>query len=262
MAWQEVYRYAGKMFGAAEPVPQDAGLPLGARIGSLVHLQMTPLIRARSAGSLIAMPADGEMRVVAISRVQLEMSGSLYRYYLNCDEDGTEKFLQLYCDADGEIGELLYCSRLTRLIPETVDDQQAYLGESGCGLGDRSYSLWRAQLAEMDMEEASLDSAFADADSLEYFRDAGDPECEFVAPFRGVETRIDDAGGRHGLQQDLVYMPYSRRLGAEDVDSAQRELLLIGTEILRSRDGDRSRRGIHVDFMIAIPLETERLTLQ
>ncbi|MBI3283756.1 MAG: DUF2491 family protein [Burkholderiales bacterium] len=249
------------MLGKAEPAPQDAGLPLGARIGSLVHLQMTPLIRAQSAGSLIAMPGEAELRVLAISRVQLQMSGSLYRYYLNCDEDGTEKFLQLYCDANGEVSELLYCSRLTRLIPETSEDQQAYLGEDGYGLGDRSYTLWRAQLAELGMSATALDSAFAAA-SLEYFRDAGDAACEFVAPFRGSETRIDDAGGRHGLQQDIVFMPYSRQLGDEAGNSMQRELLLISTEIVRSRDGDRSRREIHVDFMIAIPLEMERLTLQ
>ncbi len=271
MDWKDAYQYVGKMFckfDSADKDPQDlhaengrqdAALPLNARIGSVVNLQKTPLIRAISQGSLIVMPDEAETRIIAISRVQLPISGKLYRYYLNRDADGGEKFLQLYCDANNELQELLYCSHLTRLIPETVEDQQAFLGESGAGLGDRSYSLWREQLAAIGWDEASLDSVFADADSLMYERDAGDPAQEFVAPYKGVETRIDDAGGLHGLQQDVVFMPYRRKLNET---GEQSEILLISTEILRSKDGDNRQRDIHVDFMIALPLEAERLLVQ
>ncbi|MCH8621407.1 DUF2491 family protein [Undibacterium sp. TS12] len=271
MAWKDAYQYVGKIFGKldkdeqnprdmhAENGRQDAALPLAARIGSVVNLQKTPLIRAISQGSLIAMPDEAETRIVAISRVQLPISGKMYRYYLNRDADGGEKFIQLYCDANNELQELLYCSHLTRLIPETVEDQQAFLGENGAGLGDRSYSLWREQLAEIGWDDATLDSVFADADSLTYERDAGDPAQEFVAPFKGVETRIDDAAGQHGLQQEVVFMPYRRKLNEA---GDQTELLLISTETLRSRDGDGRVRDIHVDFMIALPLEAERLLVQ
>ena len=55
-------------------------------------------------------------------------------------------------------------------------------------------------------------------------------------------------------------MPYSRLLG--DGSTAQREILLISTETIKSEDGDRARRGIYVDFMVAIPVELERLLVQ
>ncbi|MFZ6760657.1 DUF2491 family protein [Undibacterium sp. Ji50W] len=271
MAWKDAYQYVGKILGKqdadqhspqdrhAESGRQDAALPLGARIGSVVNVQKTPLIRAISQGSLIVMPDEAETRIVAISRVQLPIAGKMYRYYLNADAEGGEKYLQLYCDADDQLQELLYCSHLTRVIPETVEDQQAFLGENGVGLGDRSYSLWRQQLTDIGWDEASLDAAFADADSLLYERDIGDPGLDFVAPVKGVETRIDDAGGQHGLQQEVVFMPYRRSLAAE---GGQIELLLISTEILHSKDGDTTQRSIHVDFMIALPLEAERLLVQ
>lgn len=269
MAWRDAYQYVGKIFSKgeerdpqdmhAENGREDAALPLGARIGSVVNLQKSPLIRAISQGSLITMPDDADTRVVAISRVLLPISGRLYRYYLNCDEEAGAKFIQLYCDANNELKEILYCSHLIRLIPETVEDQQAFLGENGAGLGDRSYSLWREQLAAIGWDEASLDGAFADAASLDYERDAGDPAQEFVVPFKGLETRIDDAGGQHGLQQDVVFMPYRRNLNEA---GDQSEILLISTEILRSKDGDNRRHDIHVDFFVALPLEMERLIVQ
>lgn len=269
MTWQAAYQYLGKLFSNTEQAGQasnhqqgtrrDADLPLGAKIGSVISLQKSPLIRAISVGSLIDPPDEGETRILAISRVQLDMAGELYRYYLNCDEEGTEKFLQLYCDASGNVAELLYCSRLARLIPESDEDQQAFMGENGSGLGDRSYTLWRQQLAQSGMDDARLDNVFFGAESLTYLRDCGDSEAEFIAPFRGSETRIDDASGEHGLQQDIVFMPYSRNLGNGE---AMTEQLLISTEILRSKNGDRTQRGIHVDFTIAIPIETERLLVQ
>jgi hypothetical protein len=52
-------------------------------------------------------------------------------------------------------------------------------------------------------------------------------------------------------------MPYVRELAG-----GGREYLLITTEIIDSVDGDTTRRGIHVDFVIAIPIEQERITVQ
>ena len=270
MAWKDAYNYAGKLFNRASSDTteqhqagqrEDANLPLNARIGSVIAIQKSPLIRAMSQGSLITLPDEGETLIRAISRIQTDMSGNLYRYYLHVgDDQHAEKFLQLYANDTGAISELMYCSRLTRLIPETIEDQQAYLGEAGYGLGDSSYTLWRSQLEDMGLNNADLSAIFADAESLVYQRDVGTAEQDFVSPFRGVETRIDDAIGKQGLKQDIVFMPYSRKLGGENGD--QREILLISTEIVESEDGDKAKRGIYVDFMIAIPVELERLVVQ
>ena len=270
MAWKDAYNYAGKLFNRASSDAtqqhhagqrEDANLPLNARIGSVIAIQKSPLIRAMSQGSLITLPDEGETLIRAISRIQTELSGNLYRYYLNVgDELHAEKFLQLYANDTGAISEVMYCSRLTRLIPATMEDQEAYLGEAGYGLGDSSYTLWRSQLEDMGRDEADLSSIFADADSLVYQRDVGTAEQDFVNPFRAIETRIDDALGKEGLKQDIVFMSYSRKLGGDHGD--QREILLISTEIVESEDGDHTKRGIYVDFMIAIPVELDRLVVQ
>ena len=153
MAWKDAYNYAGKLFkrtnsGAAEQhhagQREDANLPLNARIGSVIAIQKSPLIRAMSQGSLITLPDEGETLIRAISRIQTDLSGNLYRYYLHVgDELHAEKFLQLYVNDIGVISEVMYCSRLTRLIPETMEDQEAYLGEASYGLGDSRYTLDR-----------------------------------------------------------------------------------------------------------------------
>lgn len=266
MAWKDAYSYAEKWLGARTErqlaaQKEDLNLPLAARIGSLIQLQQTPLIRALTQGSLIALPESDENLIRAISRIQINLSGSLYRYYLNVGDDlNPEKFLQMYLDTAGSVTEVLYCSRLLRLIPQSSEDQEAFLGQAGYGLGDLSYTLWRAQVEELGMDEASLAAIFGDADSVIYQRDIGEPQMPFVAPLQGTETRLDDASGAHGLQQEIVFMPYSRALG--DGPDAQREILLISTEIVQSVDGDSSKRGIYVDFMIGIPVELDRLQVQ
>ncbi|MBY0573710.1 MAG: hypothetical protein K2P84_08520 [Undibacterium sp.] len=241
---------------------EDAGLPLKARIGSVVQLQKSPLIRAQTQGSLVEMPDENETLICAISRLKTDLRGDLYRYYLNVGDDSgsqtqSEKFLQLYLDEHGGLNEILYCSRLTRFIPESVEDQDAFLGEAGYGLGDATYTLWRDQIADLGLDESSLQAAFGDQDSIVYQRDAGDVGQEFIAPFRGVENRIDNAAGSLGLKQELVFMPYSRKLVGD-----QSEILLISTEIVESANGDRNQRGIHVDFMIGIVIENDRLVVQ
>jgi hypothetical protein len=61
----------------------------------------------------------------------------------------------------------------------------------------------------------------------------------------------------HGLRQEMFFMPYVRNL-----PDGGREYLLITTEIVESVDGDANRRGIHVDFVVGIPIEQERIVVQ
>jgi hypothetical protein len=261
MAWKDVFSYvravaANKGVTKGEQHADDA-VPMGARIGSVVQLQCSPVIRAQANGSLIAMPAAGDTRILAVSQIRLEPDTELYRLYLDKgDADAKEKFLQVFCGDDGKVAEILYCTQLARIIPETADDQDAYTGVAGYGLGDAGYTLWREQLADM-LDEASLATVFGTADRLDYTRDAGAPGAAFVAPFKGRETRIDDAEGVHGLRQEMYFMPYVRLLS-----DGSREVLLITTEIVESVDGDTGKRGIHVDFVIGIPVEQERVVIQ
>ncbi|HEV7816363.1 MAG TPA: DUF2491 family protein [Janthinobacterium sp.] len=261
MGWKDAFEYmrgvAAKYGLSAEEQRQDEGLPLGARIGSLISVQQSPLIRASSNGSLITLPAAADTRIVAVSQIRLNLAGGLFRYYMATgDIDAKEKFIQLFRNGQGQIAEIMYCTQLARVIPETAEDQDAYTGAAGYGLGDQSYTLWREQLADM-LDAADLAQVFGDSDRLDYRRDAGDTQAEFVAPFSGAEIRIDDAGGTHGLEQQMYFMPYVREL-----QDGSHEYLLITTEIVNSVDGDTSKRGIHVDFVIGIPVEQERVVIQ
>ncbi|MDQ2819421.1 MAG: YjfK family protein [Pseudomonadota bacterium] len=260
MGWKDVFSYTKALAanqGVGATVRADDKLPLGARIGSLVQMQVSPVIRAQSGGSLIAMPSDGDTRIVAASQVKIDPGTSLYRLYLvTGDANADEKFLQVFSNDDGSVAEILYCTQLARVIPETEDDQDAYTGVAGYGLGDASYTLWREQLADT-LGAAELAAAFGDNDQITFARDAGAPDAAFVPPFTGKEIRIDDAQGMKGLKQQLYFMPYVRELAG-----GGREYLLITTEIIDSVDGDTSKRGIHVDFVIAIPIEQQRITVQ
>jgi hypothetical protein len=260
MAWKDVFSYVrgiaekkGVADGAAR---MDEGVPLDARIGSVVQMQHSPIIRAQADGSLIAMPEAGDTRVLAVSQMRLQPDTELYRLYLDKgDEDAKEKFLQVFCGDDGKVAEILYCTQLARVIPETADDQDAYTGQAGYGLGDQGYTLWREQLADT-LDEATLATAFGDGERIDFARDAGGA-ANFVKPFTGREIRIDDAKGVRGLRQEMYFMPYVRELAG-----GGREYLLITTEIIESVDGDTSKRGIHVDFVIGIPMEQERIVIQ
>jgi hypothetical protein len=264
MGWSDAYNYLRNGMGAARRDSRtgeervDTGLPLGARIGSVVGMQQSPLLRAAGAGSLVALPDAGEQLIVAVSQIKLKQAGGLYRYYLATgDTDAQERFIQVYQDANGAVAELMYCTQLARVIPETVEDQEAYMGTSGSGLGERSYTLWRSQLGDCGLEPADLDLVFGGAEGLDYWRDAGDADADFVTPYSGTETRLDDAAGKFGLRQEMVFMPYVRELRG-----GGKEYLLITTEIVSSVNGDASKRGIHVDFVIGIPVEQERLVIQ
>jgi hypothetical protein len=260
MGWKDAFDYLGSSarqhLGQPAPAQQDRDLPLAARIGSLVTLQQSPLLRASSAGSLIALPGAADSRIVAISQLKLNLAGRLYRYYLATgDDDGHEKFLQVYTNPQGEC-EVLYCSQLVRVVPESVEEQDLYTGSDGCGLGDLHFTLWRAQLADCGRDEQDLAQVFETEAGLDFQRDCGD-DANFVAPFTGSETRLDDAAGQHGLQQLLHFMPYVRPLR-----DGGKEYLLITTEVIQSVNGDASKRGIHVDFVVGIPVGQERLVIQ
>jgi len=260
MAWKDVFSYVrgiAEKKGVAEGEGRmDEGVPLDARIGSVVQMQQSPIIRAQANGSLIAMPAAGDTRILAVSQMRLQPATELYRLYLDKgDEDAKEKFLQVFCGDDGKVAEILYCTQLARVIPETADDQDAYTGQAGYGLGDQGYTLWREQLADT-LGAPELLSVFGDSERLDYVRDAGG-QSAFVKPFEGREIRIDDARGVHGLRQQIYFMPYVRELAG-----GGREYLLITTEIIESVDGDSTKRGIHVDFVIGIPIEQERVVIQ
>jgi len=260
MGWKDAFDYlrAKRRDDSDAPPPEDRSLPLGARIGSLVSVQMSPLLRASAAGSLVTLPEAEDTRILAISQFQLSMTGVLYRYYLaKGDDDSQEKFLQLYVDQHGEVKEILYCTQLVRVIPTTAEDQDAYTGAAGYGLGDMNFSLWRSQLDASGIDRPELASAFGEQEVLEFERDAGNPEQDFLPPFAGTETRIDDASGMAGLKQQLFFMPYARQLG-----DGSKEFLLITTEILQSVNGNAGKRGIHVDFVVGIPVEQERLVIQ
>ncbi len=263
MGWKDAIDYLrsgarNRGIGSDTPQPEDGDLPLAARIGSLVELQMSPLLRANANGSLVSLPQAEDSRILAISQFKLSMAGRLYRYYLaKGDEDQREKFLQLYVDEHGEVKEILYCTQLVRFIPTTVEDQDAFTGTGGSGLGDLQFSLWRSQLEDSGADSAVLASAFGDQDALDFERDVGDPNAGFVPPFTGTETRIDEASGMQGLKQELYFMPYVRQLG-----DGSKEYLLVTTEIVQSVNGDARKRGIHVDFVVGIPVEQERLVIQ
>lgn len=261
MGWKNVFDYVRGMAGNhgldGKARREDDALPMGARIGGLVQLQKSPVIRAQSHGSLIAMPADGDTRILAVSQIKLNLDGALYRFYLaKGDQNADEKFLQVFSDSSGKVAEILYCTQLARVIPETAEDQDAYTGNAGYGLGDQSYTLWREQLTD-SLGEVELAAVFGDSDRVDYTRDIGDVNAAFVPPLAGKETRIDDATGMQGLQQEMYFMPYVRELAG-----GGREYLIITTEIIASVNGDTSKRGIHVDFVIGIPVEQERIVLQ
>jgi hypothetical protein len=267
MSWKDAIQYAKAVAGnhGIESVRKedrvDDGLPFGARIGGVLTLQMSPFIRAAANGSLITCPTVVDTLIKAVGRVRLNLNGTVHRLYLSLGDDDIEqeRFLQVFTNEHGEIAETLYCTRLTRIIPQTDEDQAAFTGATGVGLGEKNYSLWKEQLAGLGIDASTLQVVFGDADSIEYTRDAGDADTDFMVPFTGSETRVDDVAGQRGLEQQIYFMPYVRSLGS---DGASREYLLITTEIVESQDGDASKRAIHVDFMIGIPIEKERITIQ
>ena len=258
MSWTTAIGRARAFLGKGKPAErEDAGLPLGGQIGSLVKFRVSSFLRA--AGSLVPMPEDGQ-QVQSISRLRVDIQGTVHRYYLERGDGGrgNERFLQVYTDVTGAVTELVYFTRLLRLYPTSPEEQSAYLGEDGRGLGEVSFSLSCGQLETLDLDPQVLAAAMPQPDGgdVPYIRAAGPADAHHVQPFRGLENRIDDTQGIHGLRQEVVFMPYERTLAG-----GAREQLLISTEILKDQDG-QAQREIHVDFMVGLVLTSADVTIQ
>lgn len=254
MSWSIALRRARAIFGAgaaAKPARVDAALPLSAAIGSAVWLSTSAFLRA--SGTLVPTP-DRQLRVISISKLHVGIEGAVHRYIFARGDGGAdahECFLQVHTDTVGEVTELVYFARLLRLFPTTAQEQSAYLGEDGQGLGEATFALARSQLEELHLPKHVLDAAFKSEEAgaeLTYHRAVEARDVPFVAPFRGTENRVDDSKGGAGLRQEVVFMPYERSLGADGC-----EQLLICTEILQDQNF-QPRREIHVDFMVGLVL--------
>jgi len=262
MSWKDAISYVKNISGHTtdlEKHREDKGLPLGARIGGLLNLQLSDFIRASANGSLVKTPESTMMHIVAISKLRLGLNGDLHRFYTSVDEDA-ESFLQVFTKPNGDIAELMYCTKLVRLIPETAEEQAVFLGEGEQGLGALNYTLEKAQIESLGLDAATVAGVFGAFDAISYQRDIGPAHREFFAPLKGTETRIDDAHGENGLKQTIHFMPYVRSLGSDSASG--KEYLVITSEVIHSQDGDDSRRGIHVDFMIGVELDPHRVSVQ
>jgi hypothetical protein len=262
MGWKNALSYLkglGTKHGVIEDqARKDANLPLGARIGSLVTLQASPFVTAELAGSLLSTPEMLQDVVRSIGHVKLNFPGNIYRLYLETGDDDTkpERFIQIVVDPAGVVVERMYCQRLCRFVPATDDDQAAFTGEGGYGLGAITYALGREQLEQAGLDPERIQTAVGEAPELVFEREAGNAFDEFVVPFKGSETRIDDAAGTRGLEQSIWFMPYMRSLGSVT------EHLLITTELVNSKDGSDGKRSIHVDMTLGIQLDESRLSIQ
>ena len=266
MGWKDAITYARASLAshgveaAKVEVRADDELPFKMRIGSLLTLQLNPFVTAEIGGSIMTTPQQA-MTIKAISRLRLDMAGQIFRAYVSTGDkdDKNEVFLQLYVGTSGEVEEAMYCTRLTRFYPETAEDQANFTGESGVGLGQKTYALSSDQLIDLGLAPSLVKVVCGEAGQLEYTRSTGGSELEYVPPFVGTESRVDDATGDSGLTQSVYFMPYARSIGLDGMTS---EHLLISCETVASIDGDASKREIHVDFMVGLTLDKERFTIQ
>lgn len=241
----------------------DTGLPFGANIGSLLSLPRASF--ALLNGSLLSVPTESQVQVAAISRLRLDADQNigLYRLYTNCGNgrggEG-ESFLQIMGTPDN-IQDVAYYQFVCRLIPQTEEEQAAYLG-NGYGLGEREYALADDLLGiagyATDEIKSLIDSAGGDV--IRYERDTPDQQ-DYIAPFQCRETRIDDAFGEKGLTQRMWFMPYVRRLPDQAALMAGGiERLLISYEAVESMDGQRKPQ-VHVDLMVGIALDPAQISV-
>lgn len=228
-----------------------SAVPLEARVGHALSVQALPRTHARLHGTLIAPPEPDRSTIRAISQLRLNLSGVLQRYHLaGQDPFDSASYVQVYQGGCGELPELLYCTRLVRLLPGTAQQQDAYTGALGRGLGDNWYTLWRTQLADCGFGEEVLNLAFGADDGLDYERAAGDPGAGFIPPYSGTEMALDGPAPLHQLH----FMPYARQLGA-----GGKEYLLITAASRVEAEGAAGRRQLHVDFTIGIPVTQLRI---
>ncbi len=239
---------------ATDELPrQDVSLPYGARIGSLMEVPRASF--AILEGSLLKVPDAAQMQVEAIGRVRLDADPNLelYRFYTETGHrrsDSGQTFLQVLMQ-DGEPVEATYYQHLFRVVPISIEDQQAYQGQ-GYGLGELWYNLGADQLALCGLSDEQIESLLQGAEALDYQRNTpvGD---EYVAPYTAIENRIDDPEGIRGMRQKMHFMPYVRVL-----PDGNQEQLLISFEVVESVDGQRAPQ-VHVDFMVGLTIEPQKL---
>lgn len=238
-----------KLAQTSEPtLPRvDADLPLGLYVGGLLTLPRAAF--ALLDGSLVEVPAQAQVSIEAISRIRLEADPSLMLVRAYTDrgtrrEGEGESFLQVL--ADGEtIRDLAYYQFFHRQIPMTAEEQAPFRGE-GFGLGEVDFWLAEDLLSEAGLSGEKITALLAGEDALHYLRDT--PGGDYIPPFAGRETRVDDAQGIQGLAQQIRFMQYTREL----VCGGQ-ERLLISFEVQDSFDGQRKQR-VHVDYMVGVSL--------
>lgn len=233
---------------------QDQNLPLGADFGDFAEISPMPFIRTD--GTIVPTPTKGLKPIAAISRVKFQNGPKTpcYRYYLETGDnpDAKESFIQVYGTPDN-IQSVRYYVSLVRFVPQSAEEQRMYTGVDGVGLGSYVYSFSPDQLLSVGIDESIIRMALAkpeggEYESLGYYRAIEpDPSVEFVAPQKGVETRLDDAVGEKGIAQEVHVMVYERACG----DAS--EFLEISLEHLTSHDG-QADRDIHVDIMVGIEI--------
>lgn len=252
MGWTDAFRY---FKAVKEPAPVSNSRPFKAVIGSLVTLPDAIFMRANMMGSLMREPKDMQPVITAISRLKLPFNGKVYRYYFEKgDNEGNESFLQCTADDQGEVIEVAYCQRLMRFYPETEEDIDAFTGEKGFGLGEKTYTVFNEQLLDAGFTEDQLKDISPEG-KIDFTRDIG--EGDFYSPITGVEIRSDSKDNAQGLEQKIWFMPYVRKL--QESDSS--EWLYISTEAIESKNGSREK-GFHVDLMVTLLIEPSRLLVQ
>lgn len=260
MGWNNALQYLHKVavksgVTTASDTTADAGLPFRARIGSTVALQVAPFLSAVFAGSLIRVPSGNQI-IQAIGRLKLDFPGKIYRYYLETgDRKAKVAFLQIVTNEEGEVTEAMYCTQVSRFVPESEEEQDNFMGTAGVGLGEKRYSFYADQL-DGTYTPTQITSIFRGEPAIEYTRESGRADIDWIAPFQGVEVRIDDVTGEHGLSKDIWFVPYVRSL-----DDQLQETMLITTEFVTSRDGDDAVRNLHVNFVVGIPIEISRINI-
>ena len=252
--WNSARAVLAKKVGVEAPASEDTGLPFNARIGGLMTLNTSPFVRAQ--GTLLISPSASHT-IVAISRMHIGLEGEVYRYYMETGDSATDRksYIQVYVDSKKTVQEIMYFSRLLRMFPEDPDTLAAFTGKTDAGLGQQEFSLWKTQLADVGYDGGLLNGAFGENESIAYTR-MTPSQSDYVAPFEGQESRIDDSKGENGLRQRIIFMPYERTLIL-----GTKEQLFIATEIVQEQNGEQEE-SVHVDFMIGLPLSEMDVKIQ
>lgn len=270
MGWKDAFNYAKKPFTKPE-VHEDTGLPLGAKIGSIISFSSTPFIKFQLAGSICRSPVYDKAQIVAVSRLHVPINGRLFRYYIDAggNSENTETYIQVYENAAGNVDEVIYFDKLARHLPQSYEEMEVFTGVARCGVGEQAYCLDTNTLTELcNLSPSVVSQACGEAGAVEYHRAWADSSEAYSLPFYGNEERIDDCAGLTGLKQNVIYAPYVRNLSSDISGGSLEEHLSICTEISSSTSGTNfnvdnlgSIKSIHVDFMVGIPLELSRIQI-